>query len=117
MQTSSTGRSAFGLDATTPVLRVVLSGASLVDMGVRRLSISVPAQVEQQIRQAASAAGLSVSSWLAEVALHAATVQDGRRAVREFESEHGPLGEVSRAEARKSLDELGIIRPDGRLAG
>ena len=80
-------------------------------MGVRRLSISVAPEVEQNIRVAAAGAGLPVSTWLAQVATHAAVLEDGRRAVREYESEHGALSEVSRAEARRVLDELGIGHP------
>lgn len=49
-------------------------------MGVRRLSISVPPEVEQSIRVAAAGAGLPVSNWLAEVAAQAALVQAPGRA-------------------------------------
>ena len=80
-------------------------------MGVRRLSISVPPEVEQNIRVAAAGAGLPVSAWLARVATHAAVLEDGRRAVREYESEHGALSEIGRVEARRVLDELGVGQP------
>lgn len=77
-------------------------------MGVRRLSISVPAEVEGEIRTAAAGAGMPVSVWLAQVATRAARLQDGRRAVREFESDHGGLNEQERAVARRILDDLGV---------
>lgn len=83
-------------------------------MGVRRLSISVPPEVEQNIRVAAAGAGLPVSTWLAQVAAQAALVEDGRRAVREHEAEHGRLDEISRAEARQVLDGLGVGWPGQR---
>jgi hypothetical protein len=86
-------------------------------MGVRRLSISVPPEVEENIRVAAAGAGLPVSAWLARVATHAAVLQDGRRAVREYEAEHGGLGQGSRAEARRVLDELGVGQPGQPAAG
>jgi hypothetical protein len=86
-------------------------------MVVRRLSISVPPAVEDNIRAAAAAAGLPVSTWLAQVATHAALIEDGRRAVREFEAEHSGLDERSQAEAERVLDELGVHRPDPRAAG
>lgn len=86
-------------------------------MGVRRLSISVPQEVEESIRMAAAGAGLSVSAWLARVAAHSAVLEDGRRAVREYEGEHGSLSESSRTEARRVLDELGIGQPGRRAAG
>jgi hypothetical protein len=86
-------------------------------MGVRRLSISVPPEVEENIRVAAAGAGLPVSTWLAQVATHAAVVEDGRRAVREYEAEHGSLSERSRAQARRVLDELGVGQPGRQAAG
>lgn len=86
-------------------------------MTVRRLSVSVPPEVEHNIRVAAAEAGLPVSTWLAQVAAHAAAVDEGRRAVREFETEHGKLHEGERARARRDLDELGIGQPAHRAAG
>jgi hypothetical protein len=86
-------------------------------MGVRRLSISVPPEVEENIRVAAAGAGLPVSTWLAQMATHAAVVEDGRRAVREYEAEHGSVSERRRAQARRVLDELGLGQPGRRAAG
>lgn len=77
-------------------------------MGVRRLSISVPVEVEESIRGAAAGAGLSVSAWLADVAARAALLEDGRRAVREHEAEHGSLPPEERRRARRTLDALGV---------
>lgn len=85
-------------------------------MGVRRLSISVAPEVEENIRAAAAAADLPVSAWLARVATHAAVLEDGRRAVREYEAEHGTLTDRSRAEARRVLDQLGVGEPSRRAA-
>lgn len=84
-------------------------------MSVRRLSISVVPEVEESIRAAAAAAGLPVSAWLAQVAMHAAVLEDGRRAVREHEAEHGSLKDDSRVAARRVLDQLGVGQP-GRTA-
>jgi len=70
----------------------------------------VAPEVEEHIRTAAADAGLPVSTWLAQVATHAARLEDGRRAVREYESEHGKHSEESRAEARRVLDELGVAQ-------
>lgn len=79
-------------------------------MSVGRLSISVAPEVEEIIRHAAAGAGLPVSTWLARVATHAASVEDGRRAVREHEAEHGALNDEDRASAGRVLDELGLGR-------
>jgi hypothetical protein len=81
-------------------------------MTVQRLSISVPPDLEAQIRDAAAEAGVSVSTWLAHAAEHAAKTQAGRRAVREYEAEHGPLPEEERREARRFLREAGILPPE-----
>lgn len=79
-------------------------------MAVSRLSISVAPEVEENIRRAAADSGLTVSTWIARVASNAALLEDGRRAVREHESDHGELDEASRAEARTVLDQIGIGR-------
>lgn len=99
------------------VLPKVLPTRYAVGMGVRRLSISVPPEVEENIRVAAAGAGLSVSAWLAQVATHAAVLEDGRRAVSEYQAEHGTLSQGSRAVAREVLDELGVGQPVRRAAG
>jgi hypothetical protein len=78
-------------------------------MAVQRLSISVPPELEAQIRAAAQEAGVSVSTWLAQAAEHAAKIQAGQRAIREYEAEEGPLPEQERQEARRFLREVGIL--------
>ncbi|MGQ0779254.1 MAG: hypothetical protein ACT4NY_33365 [Pseudonocardiales bacterium] len=84
-------------------------------MSVSRLSISVPAEVENVIRAAAEAAGLPISVWLARAAERAAAEQaaiaDGLAAVAEFEAEHGTLTDAERAQARQVLIDAGIIPP------
>lgn len=81
-------------------------------MAVHRLSISVPPELEAQIRAAADEAGVSVSTWLAQAAEHAAKIQAGRRAVEDFEAEHGTLPEEQRLDARRFLREVGILPAD-----
>ncbi|MGH3329053.1 MAG: hypothetical protein ACRDPT_14890 [Streptomycetales bacterium] len=89
-------------------------------MNVRRLSISVPPEVEESIKAAAERAGMPVSSWLAaaaaERAAREAALADGRAAVEEFEAEHGVIPEEYRREARRSLTEHGLLG-DTRAAG
>lgn len=81
-------------------------------MPVNRLSISVTPEVENAIRRAAEQAGLTVSAWLARAAEHAAKIEDGRAAVREFESEEGAFTAEERHQARRELIEDGVIQPD-----
>lgn len=82
-------------------------------MTVRKLSISVPAEVEETIKAAAAEEGKPVSAWLAEAATEkagaAAQHTAGRAAARELIAEHGPLPEASRQRARQFLLETGLI--------
>jgi hypothetical protein len=85
-------------------------------MAVQRLSISVPSELEAQIRAAAAESGVSVSTWLARAAEHAAKLQAGRRAIREYEAEQGALSEGERMEARRFLRDVGILPAEERRA-
>ena len=86
-------------------------------MTVRKLSISVPAEVEETIKAAAAEEGISVSAWLTEAAtekaraaaLHAAGRGAARELIAEYETEHGPLPVTSRLRARQFLTEAGLI--------
>ena len=88
-----------------------------VGMTVRKLSISVPAEVEETIKAAAAEEGKPVSAWLAEAATekartavqHAAGRASARELVAEYEAEHGALPEASRQRARQFLLETGLI--------
>ena len=93
-------------------------------MTVRKLSISVPAEVEETIKAAAASEGKPVSAWLAEAAtekaraaaLHAAGRAAARELIAEYEQEHGPLPAESRRRAREFLIESGLLddeRPRG----
>jgi len=93
-------------------------------MTVRKLSISVPAEVEETIKAAAAEEGKPVSTWLAEAAtekaraaaLHAAGRAAARELVTEYESEHGPLPAASRQRARQFLVETGLIDDEPQRA-
>ncbi|RAY15896.1 hypothetical protein DPM19_09070 [Actinomadura craniellae] len=86
-------------------------------MTARKLSISVPPEVEETIKAAAAEEGKPVSAWLAEAAvekariaaLHAAGRAAARELVAEYESEHGKLPEESRQRAREFLLEAGLL--------
>lgn len=77
-------------------------------MTARRLSISVPPEVEERIRAAAEAEGLPVSAWLSRVATHAATIQEGLRAMEEYEAEHGTFTPEEHRWAEHALAEDGL---------
>jgi uncharacterized protein (DUF1778 family) len=93
-------------------------------MTARKLSISVPPEVEQIIKAAAAEDGKPVSAWLAEAATekaHAAALQAaGRAAARElvadYEQTHGPVPAASRQRARQFLAEVGLLNDEPQQA-
>jgi hypothetical protein len=93
-------------------------------MTVRKLSISVPPEVEETIKAAAAEEGKPVSAWLAEAATekaraaarHTAGRAAARELVAEYESEHGPLPAASRQRAREFLAEVGLLGDDPQQA-
>jgi hypothetical protein len=92
---------------------------------VRKLSISVPSEVEETIKAAAAQAGVPVSAWLAEAAVEKAAaaraVAEGRAAAREliveYEAEFGPIPAEARDRARRALAEAGLLGDELRAAG
>ena len=93
-------------------------------MTARKLSISVPPEVEEIIKSAAADEGKPVSAWLAEAAtekaqaaaLHAAGRAAARELVAEYEAEHGPLPATSRQRAREFLTEAGLLTDEPTMA-
>jgi len=93
-------------------------------MTARKLSISVPPEVEETIKAAAAGEGKPVSAWLAEAATekaHAAALHEAGRAaarelVAEYEKEHGPLPAASRHRARQFLTEVGLLDDEPQQA-
>jgi hypothetical protein len=72
-----------------------------------KLAITVDPAVHQQVLAAAASEGLSVSAWMTEAARRALLVRDGRRAVQEWEAEHGALTDAELDAARRRVaDEL-----------
>jgi uncharacterized protein (DUF1778 family) len=95
-------------------------------MTARKLSISVPPEVEDTIKAAAAEEGVPVSAWLAKAATekahaaaaHAAGRAAARELIAEYESERGPLPRSSRERARQFLLETGLLDdPPQRAAG
>lgn len=68
-------------------------------MAVEKLSVSFEPKLAKLIRKAALGAGLSLSAWLADAADRQLLVEEGRRALAEWESEHGEI-------SRRELDEV-----------
>jgi hypothetical protein len=93
-------------------------------MTVRKLSISLPPEIEETIQAAAADEGKSVSAWLAEAATekaraavqHAAGRAAARELIAEYESEHGPVPPASRERARQFLIEAGLVDEEPQQA-
>jgi DNA-binding IclR family transcriptional regulator len=68
-----------------------------------KLAISVDADVHERVLAAAAAAGLSVSAWMTAAARRALVVDEGLRAVAEWEAEHGALTGDELDEARRRI--------------
>ena len=93
-------------------------------MTVRKLSISVPPEVEETIKAAAAQEGKPASAWLAEAAtgkaraagLYAAGRAAARELVAEYENEHGPLPAESRLRAHQFLIEAGLAGDEPQRA-
>ncbi len=54
-------------------------------------SVSLPPELAQAIDQAAADDGTTFSAWLADTAAHRLRLEAGRRAIAEWERDHGPL--------------------------
>ncbi len=78
------------------------------------------AELEQTIRAAAEAAGLTISTWLAQAAerqaAEQAAIADGLAAVAEYEAEYGPIPAEERARARRVLSDAGLTRTERQQA-
>jgi len=93
-------------------------------MTVRKLSISVPPEVEETIKAAAADEGKPVSAWLAEAATekaraaarHAADRAAARELIADYEHDHGPLPAASRQRAREFLLEAGLLDDEPQRA-
>ncbi len=72
-------------------------------MSTHELSFS--SEAEEAIKEAAHNAGMSVPEWLAEQAIHNATIQNGLAAVAEYEAEHGAFTEEELRWAREAVEE------------
>jgi hypothetical protein len=85
-------------------------------MTVHRLSVSVPVDLAADIREAAEAAGWSVSVWLVRAAEDRLELerQEHRqsRALDELLERVGPIPEEVRLEVDEFLERSGVLDPD-----
>jgi len=67
------------------------------------MAITVDADVHRLVLQAAEAKGMSVSAWMTEAARRTLKIEDGLRAVEEFQAIHGAFTEEELAESRRRV--------------
>jgi hypothetical protein len=73
-------------------------------MSVRKLSIALNEEVARAAAASAKRGGLSLSAWLDRAAREALAIEDGLRAVAEWEARHGAFTTEELAAADAVLD-------------
>jgi hypothetical protein len=73
-------------------------------MAMKKLSITLPAELAEMVKRQAEEEGTSVSAVIADILAHRARQLAGEEAVRWFEEEEGPFTAEERAAARALLD-------------
>ena len=73
-------------------------------MAMKKLSITLPAELAEMVRRQAEEEGTSVSAVIADELAATARRRAGEEAVRWFEEEEGPFTAEERAAAREILD-------------
>lgn len=94
-------------------------------MTVRKLSISVPPEIAELIKEAAAEEGKSVSAWVATAAAeqaqrarkHAEAKAAAQEMVAEYEAEFGKIPEEDRLRARQFMLESGLLDEPWPAAG
>jgi hypothetical protein len=90
---------------------------------VRKISVSMPAEVIERVKLAAEATGESVSGWLTTAALQLLDEQarlaigllDAERMVAEYEEEFGPIPPEVSADVDEFFDRLKDASPASDL--
>jgi hypothetical protein len=75
-------------------------------MAVKKISVALDPDVVEAAAVAAEAHGQSLSSWLNDAARSRLVLERGRRAVQDWQDEHGVLSPEERASAEALFDEL-----------
>ncbi len=78
-----------------------------------KMSISLPADLAAQVREAARSAGVPLSRWVADAAAQRARFEAFDRFLEEWEREHGP---ITAEELRQAEERWLAARTSGRQA-
>lgn len=66
-------------------------------MATKKITITLPEDTLARLRESAAAAGIPLSTYIAQVTEHHARIQDGLAEMREWEAEHGEITDEERA--------------------
>lgn len=77
-------------------------------------SVSLPPDLAHRIEEEAAREGTTFSGWLAVTAERRLKLEAGRRAIEEFQRQHGAFTDEERGEARRVVDRLTGRRPARR---
>jgi len=75
-------------------------------VAVTKLSVALDERVAAAARSAATRDGMSLSAWLSRAAEQAVRIDEGLRAVAEWEAERSPITAEERAVADSLLDTI-----------
>jgi hypothetical protein len=79
------------------------TGSNIRGMPVERLSLSFDAELAQAVRRDAEAAGVPISTWLAEAAERQLRRNGWKALFAEWQAEHGAITDEERIQAAERL--------------
>lgn len=84
----------------------------------KKITITLPEEDLEQVKELARQAGLPLSTWIAQTLEHEARIQAGLSAMREWQEEHGAFTEDELAWADAQIAAADAQpRSEGKLAG
>jgi predicted transcriptional regulator len=85
-------------------------------VATKKLSITLPADLAEDVERLARERGLAVSAWLTEAAQEARRHHVALAAIAEYEAEFGRFTEAELADARSRLAQLDAVASSTRRA-
>lgn len=82
-----------------------------------RFSLTVPPELAQRVRRAASEGSETISGWLCRAAEHQLRLEAGRDLLAEYEAEQGPVTADERAEIDAEIAAAGSPAPEQTRQG
>lgn len=75
-------------------------------MATKKITITLPEETLARLREAATTAGLPLSTYITQVTEHHARIQDGLAALFEWEMAAGPVSDEDLARADREIDRV-----------